>query len=124
MLYIHKQRLQEDYTYETFSLRETTDVKDIVDDFNSLDLEGEILLVADDTNRIALYLGEERIAYSNGDWVGEMSLKDVENLYDFLKTVLENPKIGELQAIEILFNNKAWVFMPLKNKKGNFKLWK
>ncbi len=107
MLYIHKQRLQEDYTYETFWSRETTDVKDIVDDFNSLDLKGEILMVADDTNRIALYLGEEKIAYSNGDWVGERSLKDVENLYDFLKVVLENPKIGDLQAFKILFNNKA-----------------
>lgn len=106
MFYIRKERFQEDYTYKPFDSRITEKFQDIIDDFNSLDLNSEILMVADDVSQTVLYLGEERITFSDGIWTGERPLKGIQDLYSFLKMVFANPKIGNLQAVEILFKRE------------------
>lgn len=103
---VAKKRLQEDFTYETFEAKALSEVKDIIDEFNSLDLRGEILVISDEVKKTDLYLGEGKIAFvKNGEWF-QTPLKEGQDLYSFLEVILTNPKIGNLQAIEVLLDKK------------------
>lgn len=103
---VAKKRLQEDFTYEAFEAKALSEVKDIIDEFNSLDLRGEILVISDEVEHTDLYLGEGKITFVKNDEWFQTPLKDVQDLYSFLEMILTNPKIGNLQAIEVLLTRK------------------